>query len=243
MYRVSHPLLATSVDVFGLFKYFYLCNLTIWSFIDKDVSTITWFCGVHLSYYCVLITHLISSHVIWSHLSWFILSELSGGKYLQCFDAVGWVAAGASIPLGMLCMPPPPVAVLECRTGTSNSWAPKVQGSRHRRCHAGGKGVFPSPMGRGLGQRHSTLPQGLALVCTFSTASAMPLCLHRWIVTTFIAGSYRYQCCTTNVHRMVIFAIGQFSCTYWWPPPEDLRLEIETLLNSMFLVVNKHVKI
>jgi len=52
---------------------------------------------------------------------------------------------------------------------------------------------------------------GLALVRSFGTASATPP-LFTSLDHTFIAGSYRYQCCTTKAHRTVIFAIAQFSC-------------------------------
>ena len=53
---------------------------------------------------------------------------------------------------------------------------------------------------------------GLALVCSFGTASSTPF--------VYVAGSYLYcwiipildQCCTTKAHRAVIFAIAQLSC-------------------------------
>jgi len=56
------------------------------------------------------------------------------------------------------------------------------------------------------------LEEGLALVRSFSTASATLLCLHRWVVPLLLDHTefYRYlHCsgCTTKAHRAVIFAI------------------------------------
>jgi len=54
---------------------------------------------------------------------------------------------------------------------------------------------------------------GLALVRSFGTASATPLCLRRWIVPLLLDHT-NIAYCTTKAHRAVMFTIAQLSCIY-----------------------------